>query len=382
MCKKKPKKIKEKLFFISTVLETGGAETVLYNIVKELYTEYEIRVASLGSEGDIGKKISDLNIPVVGFKLNPNFPSMHSIFKLLLYTKNYNPNVIITWQYHANFLAGLICKLSGFSNIIWSIHHSDINSKNTKLRTRIIIWISSYLSHFVPRKIHFCSEKSLKNHVKIGFCKTKCHYIPNGFNLSKFRKNLESQKSVKNELGVEQNSQIVGHIARFDLIKNHKLFLDMGEIILNKFSHLHLVLVGLNVDKNNATLMEWMSESNFKNRIHLLGYRTDIPMLLNSFNICVLTSHSEAFPIILGESMACEVPCISTNVGDAATILAETGIIVDSFNKEEFAIACEKLLKLNPEDLRELGVSARKRVIENYDIKNVSLEFIKFIHGC
>lgn len=369
---------KIKLVFISTDLNTGGAEMVLLQLVSMLSQSYNIYVISLSTVGEIGEKIINLGIPVEALNLNASLPNPFKIFKLYRLLKLIEPDIINTWLYHANLLGGIMAKFLKIKSIIWSIHHSDVKSINTRFKTRIIINISSYLSNYIPTNILFCSQKSMNVHKSIGYNKKIFKLIPNGFDISNFHPNIEDYASVRQELGIKKDTLLVGLVARFDPIKNHMGFLESAYNINKTFPNAHFILVGQGVDNMNIILNKWINKFDLANKVHLLGLRHDIPRLTSSFDIAALTSWSEAFPTVVGEAMASAIPCVVTNVGDAAYMVGDTGKVIEPGNMKAFAEACCQLLFLTHEERKSLGIIARQRIIDNFELNSISKKFNQF----
>jgi len=83
------------------------------------------------------------------------------------------------------------------------------------------------------------------------------------------------------------------------------------------------------------------------------------------------SAYGEAFPNVLGEAMACEVPCATTDVGDSAYIVSDTGCIVPPQDPAALADALDALFAKGPDHLYALGAAARRRVQENFEIREV-----------
>ena len=63
-------------------------------------------------------------------------------------------------------------------------------------------------------------------------------------------------------------------------------------------------------------------------RIRLLGERPDLETLYPAFDIATLSSaFGEAFPNVVGEAMACAVPCVATDIGDIAAVIGDCGVV-------------------------------------------------------
>lgn len=363
------------LVYISTSLLTGGAEIVLFQLISKLPPNYKINVISLSSIGEIGERIRNLGIPVYALNLNSSFPNPFQILKLYRLLKSIKPDIVNTWLYHANMLGGVIARFAGIKNIIWSIHHSDVRSSNTRYKTRFIIKISAYLSYRIPSQILFVSHKSMEVHETIGYNNKIFKLIPNGFDITQFYPVIEAYASVRKELGLKNDVILVGLIARFDPIKNHKGFLEAAYHLIQLLPNVHFLLVGKDIDCSNKELLTWIEEFGLNNKVHLLGLRNDIPRLTSALDIAALTSWSEAFPTIVGEAMACSVPCVVTDVGDASYMVGSCGKVIRIGDMKAFADACFQLLSLSSLERKTIGFSARQRVIEKFNLKLILIEY-------
>ncbi|MBV8606366.1 MAG: glycosyltransferase, partial [Singulisphaera sp.] len=84
------------------------------------------------------------------------------------------------------------------------------------------------------------------------------------------------------------------------------------------------------------------------------------------------SSASEAFPLAIGEAMACGVPCVATDVGDSALIVGEAGRVVPPHDPQALAAAWEELLALSPDARGRLGRAARLRIQEHYGLAAIT----------
>ncbi len=104
-----------------------------------------------------------------------------------------------------------------------------------------------------------------------------------------------------------------------------------------------------------------------------------MPRLMASLDVLASSSsYGEAFPNVLGEAMACGVPCVVTDVGDSAEIVGETGRVVQSGDMAGLARHIQDLLSLPIEERARLGQQARTRVAANYEIGYVTRLYEEF----
>lgn len=362
-----------KIAFIITGLSTGGAETMLLKLLQNIDRERFIPiVVSLIDKGTIGPRIEALGIPVHTLGMRRSAPNPFLVFKLTRLLKNYSPDVVHTWMYHADLLGGVAARFAGCRNVIWCIRHSNLSKKENKATTLVVAKICALVSGRIPVKILSCSHKALEVHSALGYQPNKMAVIPNGFELDEFGPNPETRQRIRQQLDIPIDCLVVGLVARFDPQKNHLGFVECASIVSERLPHVRFVLAGLGVDDQNQTLVARIEEHGLREKFRLLGRREDIPSLMTAFDVLVSSSsHGEAFPNVLGEAMACHVPCVVTDVGDSAEIVGETGKVVVSGDMKALASELLWVLELPLTDRALLGHEARLRVAASYEIKHV-----------
>ena len=110
-------------------------------------------------------------------------------------------------------------------------------------------------------------------------------------------------------------------------------------------------------------------------RCHLLGPRRDIARIHAALDVATSSSISEAFPLAVGEAMACGVPCVVTDVGDSALIVGATGKVVPPKDPAQLAVAWDQVLELGRAGCLALGVAARQRIHERFDLSDVTRRY-------
>lgn len=363
--------------FLSTGLNVGGAEVMLYRLLSRMNRDKFVpEVVSLMDKGVIGEKIESLGIPVKPLGMKRGRFDIASFLRLVRHMHKARPRVLQTWMYHANFIGSIASKFVGNVSVVWGIHHSNLTQEASKKST---IWVTKAcvpLSKRIPAKIICCSEASKRIHAELGYDIKKMVVIPNGVDVNAFKPDTEARSSVRKELGIAPDAPLVGLIARFNLQKDHENFFKAAKALLERKPGVYFALCGEEVTPQNDMLSNWLRETGIARNVFLLGRRDDIPRLAASFDVATLTSNSgEAFPNVLVEAMACGVPCVATDIGDSAYIIGDTGFVVPPKEPEALAHFWLKVLEMPHEERRVLGEKARERVATNFDISIVAAKY-------
>jgi glycosyltransferase involved in cell wall biosynthesis len=361
-----------KIVFLITGLRLGGAETMLFNLLRRLdYNRFQTTVISLADEGDLGKRFRDLPISlyVIGMKQGRlGFPLIIKAFTLV---RRLKPDLLLGWMYHGN-LAAQISSLFCHDRppVIWNIRQSIYSLKRERLLTAGVIRICSWLSRF-PKGIVYNSKKSAEQHEAMGYKPNKRVLIPNGFDTDIFKPSIEEYRSIRKELGLPEGSVIIGLIGRHHPLKGHKHFIQAAAMLKDKFPAIRFILAGSQVHCKNMMIWRQVIDLNLAAQMHLLGMRSDMPRITAALDISSSSSLAEGFSNAIGEAMACGVPCVVTDVGDSAWIVGDTGRVVPARNAEALAKGLADLIQMGTDRRRSLGQQARQRVIDHFSLDTV-----------
>jgi len=358
---------------IITDVYTGGAEIMLLKLLLHIDRErFASRVISLTTGGPIGDRLEGLGIPVQALGMRPGFPDAGAVLRLAGWLRGNPSSLVQTWMYHADLVGGIAARLAGCGPVIWGIRNSNLDVLHSRRSTRWTVKICAFLSNKIPARIVSCSETARRIHVNLGYAVDKMLVIPNGFDLDLFRPDPQGRASVRQELGLSPETRLVGLVARFDPQKDHQTFIQAAAEVRARYTGVEFLLCGDGITWENARLAGWIEERGLGDCFHLLGRREDIPRLSAALDVaCSSSAYGEAFPNVLGEAMACGVPCVVTDVGDSAYIVGETGKVVPPRDYRALAGALLELLALPPDKRVELGVEARKRTQQSFDIHAV-----------
>jgi len=370
----------DKIAFITTSLNAGGAESMLYHLLAAIDREqFEPFVISLTGDGPFGRKIRALGVPVRLLGMNTSLPNPFLFLRLTGWLRELRPAIVQTWMYHADLVGGLAARAIGVP-VIWAIHNTSLDPSSVKRRTIWTVKVLAALSGWLPSKIISCSKAAQRVHIARGYNPGKLVLIPNGFDLGAFHPDPAARGALRQALGLSPDTFLVGLVARFDPLKDHRTFIHAVGILHSKYPDVHFLLLGDGISSENKTLGEWIDVAGIRQNCHLLGYREDVPRIMAALDVNVLSSIGEAFPIVLGEAMACELPCVTTDVGDAAEIVGDTGCIVPPQDALALAKGLERMISLSVQERQELGRRARMRIQGHYQIGEVVLRYQHLYH--
>jgi glycosyltransferase involved in cell wall biosynthesis len=352
-----------KIMHVITTLGPAGAETMLYRIASGMDgSRFENEVVSLTGILDLAERMQEIGVRVRTLGMRKRMPNPLLVMRLAQWIRESKPDIIHTWMYHANLVGALAARLAGNVPVVWGIHHSALDPRVDKRRTLLVSRACALLSRKLPNRIVCCSEAALRIHKKLKYAAEKLEVIPNGFDLVQVKPDPSARVSVRKELGIPKHAPVIGIAARFHPYKDHHNFIRAAGLLHKQIPEVHFLLCGLNITWQNSQLAGWIEAAGIRDCCHLLGLRRDMSRLYTGMDIATTASCSEAFPVAIGEAMACETPCVVTDVGDSALIVGETGSVVAPRDPAALAEAWQKLIEGGPELRRRLGMAARRRV--------------------
>ncbi|MGZ8217017.1 glycosyltransferase [Methylomagnum sp.] len=353
---------------VITGLYTGGAEMMLYKLLSGLdRRRFEPVVISLIDRGAVGERIEALRIPVHTLDMPAGRPTVAGLWRLFRLIRELRPDLLQGWMYHGN-LAASLAGLIGRMPVVWGVHYSLYDFAAERRATRAIIQLSRALSR-QPAATVYVSRVSADQHGAFGFRDRQRRIIPNGFDGEAFRPDAEARRSFRAEIGADERTVLIGLIARFHPMKDHGNLLRAVSLLRDSPDDVRLALAGPGIESGNAALAGMIESCSLSGRVHLLGERGDMARIMAGLDVlCMSSAYGEAFPMAVGEAMAAGLPCVVTDVGDAAWLVGETGRVVPPSDSEALAVALAALIELGPEKRHALGAAARARVLEHFSL--------------
>jgi len=362
--------MRKRICHVITGLPRAGAQRVLVDLLAHHdRNAFDVRVVSLLPRDAMADDVESAGIPLwcADLALDPALP--WKLAGLASHLFRARPEVVHTWMYHGDVVGGAVAKaVHPETAVVWHLHHSTLETDRFKPTTRALASVAAPMSRIVPSRIIACAESSRRLHVERGYDAAKMVVIRNGVDTERFRPRASGPRSLVAELGLTEPVELIGLAARAHPQKDHATFLAAARILATQRPDAHFVLCGAGVEPSNP-----MFDGAPSDRVHLLGERRDLDELLPQLDVFGLSSAAgEACSLVLLESMASGVPCVTTDVGDSADLVGSTGRVVPPVDPEALAKAWASLLSEPEPERRARGEAARRRAVETFGLPAVA----------
>lgn len=366
---------KYKFIHVITDLDVGGAETMLKRLLAQEADKSKILVISLTDIGKIGLDIEMLGVKVHALNMKGPLSFPTALLKLIKVFKVTSPEMVQSWMYHADLLAGIAARLSRIKNIIWGVRGTNppIGNKQTFL----IMKLCAFLSGFIPKKIIYVSKSALEAHISHGYNREKSVYVHNGIQLDSLSFDTEGRALIRKQLGIPESEILVGTLGRLHADKGQDLLVEAIKNLTPSHPNVSFVFVGRDCDK----IPESMALNNFApgttQKIKFIGEQSNIQQWLSAFDIYCLPSRTEGFPNSLLEAMLLGLPCVATPAGDTKIIASDVVSVTDDISPESLTETLKAMLTLTSEQRIQLGKKASAHVKQHYSIEKAHQNFTK-----
>lgn len=357
-------------------LGVGGAELMLKRLIESHRFDplFQHRVITLTSVGIVGKQLRavGVEVEVMNMRSPLHFPAM--LWRMTRLLRQQRPDVVQTWMYHADLLGGLAARMAGIKNVIWGIRTTDVSAGGSRA-TAGVRWLCARLSRWVPHTIVCAAEASRRVHVALGYRADRMVVLPNGFDLARLQATPAQVATLRSECGFASDALVFGTLGRFNAVKDPHNFVRAAGLLARKHPAVNFLMVGRDCDAANVQLMGWINTTGCADRFVLLGERSDAPVCLAAMDVFCMSSRTEGFPNVVGEAMAMRKVCVVTDVGDAAYLLGECGVVVPKEDSAALANGMTQLVSLSVADRAELGERAHARIASEFTMDRTRERF-------
>jgi glycosyltransferase involved in cell wall biosynthesis len=365
-----------KIFHVIVGLGIGGAELMLKRLI-ESHNErrnYVHIVISLTTIDGLGELLQKQGVEVQALGMRTVLDTPRVLLRLVKLIRAVQPDIVQTWMYHADLLGGLAARIAGNRNVIWGIRTAVVATAGNRVTSQVRR-LCARLSNTVPHTIVCAAEASRRSHAAIGYSDARMVVVPNGFDLARLVATPTQRNSLRMKCGFDSSTVVVGYLGRYHPDKDQANFVRAAGLLAQNFPQVRFLMVGRDLDDKNAVLKDWISATVCADKFVLLGERSDVPVCLGAMDLFCLSSRIEGFPNVVGEAMAMGLPCVTTDVGDASMLVADTGVVVPKQDSVALAAGLGRLLFMPSEEREALGQRAKKRISEEFSMDRARERF-------
>lgn len=361
--------MKKRITFLIRSLENGGAERQLVTLVEALDKDkFDVSLICFYGGGVLEKQIEkNSQVKFLSLEKKGRWDIFEFWNKLFLYIKELQPDILYGYL-GASHLMTIFLKIFYPSTVmVWGVRSSYVDLSQYDWLENLIFKLQCVLSHF-SNLIIVNSHAGRNYHLAHGFPDSKMIVIPNGIDTEKYQPKPELRAKVRAEWDIATEAVLIGRIGRLDPMKDYPTFLKAAALFYNKRKDARFVCVGSGTNHYLDELLQLAEQLGISEQVIWAGSRSDMLAVYSALDIGCSSSYGEGFPNVIGEAMACGIPCVVTDVGDSAWIVGDTGIVVPPQDPKALA---EGWLSCLERDMTEMAQKARMRILENFSVKHL-----------
>lgn len=360
-----------KVLMLFTILNRGGAETMVMNYYRAIdrsKVQFDF-VVHREEEGDYEEEIRSLGGKI--YRMMPLRP--HTFGK-------YERQISVFFDEHPEYqIIHGQCSESGYffykeaarRGIPVIIAHAHSSHVDIDMKWIVRTWLKHkmrpYLTHYFA-----CGKEAAEWLFGKQLAK-KSIILKNAIDTQRFYFNEETRKKKRMELGIASNTLAVCHVGSFVKVKNHLFIIDIMKKMLDITPNSQLFLTGDGEEK--LSIEHLVKSKGMDDHVTFLGRRSDVPQLLQAFDIMVFPSHFEGLPVTLIEAQCAGLPCVISNNIPKEVILTD---LVEQISLDETATTWAEKLIATVSRPFDRATHAEKVASAGFDIKENSKWLEKF----
>jgi glycosyltransferase involved in cell wall biosynthesis len=279
--------------------------------------------------------------------------------------RQFRPHVLYAQLAFSNVLSILCRPFLSRTKIVQGIRGLRPERDPDALLVRALYRAESASSRFADAVIAN-SNTARKQSIERGFSADRINVVYNGIDTEHFHHDPVARKELRAEWAIADDDLLIGRIGRMRTDKDYPTFLRAAAQAAARRHRLRFVTVGGGPDRKS--IGDLATELGLDDRLVWAGERDDVVAVMSALDIMVSSSASESFPNVIGEAMACGVPCVVTDAGDSAAIVGSTGVVVPTGSPDALAGALLELAERLPRDRERVRTDARARIESEFGL--------------
>ena len=364
------KVVMKRILFLIPSFCAGGAERQLILLASGLHQAgYSVKIAVFYSGGILESEAKATVIQIVNLGRGP-WDQIPFLFRLVRLIRSERPDILHSYLSVPNVWAAFVKLLNPRTKVIWGIRISGLPLKKYGLRARLDGRIETLLSG-IPDWIICNSHAGMLHALEKGYPKEKMSVVPNGIDTQMFFPDRKSGLKLREQWKIAQNEKLIGMVGRMDPVKDYPNFLRAASLLVQERLNIRFVCVGCGPDQYVQEYRELAGSLHLEPFLVWAGEQENMFSVYNALDLLVLSSNGEGFSNVITEAMACGVPCVATNVGDAAQLIGALGEIVPPGDSEALKRSILALLNRLEVEEASLKNEVARRIADQFSTANL-----------
>ena len=357
---------------IITCLGLGGAETQVADLADRLARlGHTVLIISLTDEMIVLPK--NTRVRVESLAMNKNPACIVTAYRRACHLlREFEPDVVHSHMVHANIFARLLRLRTPVPRLICTVHNTNEGGVPR-------MWAYRLTDRLATLMTYVSQEAAARSISRAAVLPDKTMVVHNGIDCDRFHFDPHMRKSIRRDLDIPENMQVLLAAGRLSDAKDYPNLLNAFNQVRKQRDDCVLWIAG-GGDKK-AQLQALAENLGLQGRVSFLGVRRDLPALMSAADIFVLSSAWEGFPLVIGEAMACERLIVSTDAGGVREWMGNTGHVVPVRDSAALANAIMDALALNSEVKMARGRAARERILASYSLDAVVARWEQIYRG-
>lgn len=346
-----------RIAFLIRDLGPGGAQRQMTALAKALAarSDFDITVVHF-YPGVFEAELRAANIRTVCVGKKSRWDLAGFFFRLVKIMRDLRPEVIHGYLHESNLMALMLKPFCGWPGIVWGIRDSSTDAATWGLLGKMSFRLNCLFSGFADRIIAN-SHAGRKWYVGQGYPEHSFEVIPNA---------IEAERWGHHSPTLHGDTFTV--VGRLHPMKDHGTFLRALALVPEASGR----IIGSGDESYARELRQLAETLGITSRLTWEPVRADLPQVYPTLD-CVVSSsgYGEGFSNVIGEAMACGLPCIASDVGDSAWLISDARWIFEAGYPEALAARMRSFIALPAEERRELGNKNRARIQEHFTLESM-----------
>src|SRR5215203_1422565 len=352
-----------RILLVGRSLEIGGAERQLALTATALAARgHKVSLALLYRRGPLLVDLDGTEVEVADLAKRGRYSGFGVVWRFGRLLRNFRPDIVYAHLPVQNLLALFGKLLLPGTAVVWGLRGSEMVELHYDYLSGTARRLEAFASKWADLTI-VNSRGGERHALERGFPRERLALVYNGIDIDRFKPDMISRIKYRSLWGIAPPAVVIGHVGRIDPMKDHDSFFQALRLLKAGRADFKAVCVAAGPGRAVENLREQAEAQGIRDVVHIVNQAENVAEIIPAFDVfCSSSAFGEGFSNVIAEAIACGIPCIATDVGEARDLIGDTGIVVPPRRPdalaEALAVMCERIVRGNAPTSRDVRARA------------------------